>query len=121
MLPATEVARPDQTDHDALTGRGRVGRGRLVTRGKQGCAEDRPQSTGGLSHKVTAIQLPGSVHGCPPGVISRNIDVGAVRVHPKYEEMEADGSLATCIQLWTCGAPRKNQTNAGPSRRQLSH
>ena len=32
-----------------------------------------------------------------------------------------DGSLATLTQTWTCGSPRKYQTNDGPSSRQLSH
>ena len=31
-----------------------------------------------------------------------------------------DGSSATLTQTWTCGAPRKCQTKAGPSSRQLS-
>ena len=31
------------------------------------------------------------------------------------------GSSATLTQTWTCGWPRKYQTNAGPSSRQLSH
>ena len=31
------------------------------------------------------------------------------------------GSSATLTQTWTCGVPRKYQTNDGPSSRQLSH
>ena len=31
------------------------------------------------------------------------------------------GSSATLTHTWTCGAPRKYQTNDGPSSRQLSH
>src|SRR5437667_5926450 len=32
-----------------------------------------------------------------------------------------DGSSATLTHTWTCGSPRKYQTNDGPSSRQLSH
>jgi hypothetical protein len=32
-----------------------------------------------------------------------------------------EGSSATFTQTWTCGSPRKYQTNEGPSSRQLSH